>query len=233
MKTHSRLIALLVVVLTVSLFVGSCQKPDDHYAIGDFMVTFGVVGNNNDPVNSLNLIHLDNGDQFIPLSVNSDLNDFKAGERVFINIAPLYDKEGSDKSKTIYGKINAIHEILYKNIVPLTTSNNDSLGHYSIMVRDSWISGDSILNIEFNYYTGGALHFINLADNGEGNGKDKPYILEFRHNARNDHQYYKVSGYVSFKLNSLKIPGQNKISLYIRYTDYEGRRIDLPHTYNY
>ena len=228
-------IQLVFFILTsvISLLITSCSKDDDHYSIGDFMVSFGVIQKNIESADNSYLILLDNGDKFA-MSVSPLLPfELKNDQRVFVNFAPFDDKINADKSKTYYGKINYIQNILYKNIYKLSQINNDSIGHDPIIIRDSWITGDSILTVDFKYYTEGSVHYINLADNAEGNGKDKPYIFELRHNARGDNQSYRTSGYASFKLNPIKITGQNKVDFYIRYTDYDGKRIDIPHSLNY
>jgi len=112
--------------------------------------------------------------------------------------------------------------------------SDDSMGHDSIIVRDAWISKTGgIVNIDFKYYTQGSIHYINLIDNGEADGITKPFILELRHNARGDLKDFAAMGLVSFKLDYLKLPGKNATSFFIRYTDYLGRRIDLPFTYRY
>lgn len=224
---------LLFLIVTITILITSCSKDDDHYSIGDFMVSFGVIQKNIESADNSYLILLDNGDKLsmvvsplLPIEIKND-------QRVFVNFAPFDDKVNADKSKTYYGKINYIQNILYKNIQKLSQINNDSIGHDPIIIRDSWVAGDSILTIDFKYYTEGSVHYINLVDNAEGNGKDKPYVFEFRHNARGDIQSYRTSGYVSFKLNPIKITGQHKVDFYIRYTDYDGKRIDIPHSLNY
>ena len=89
-------------------------------------------------------------------------------------LLPIDDKVNSQTNqRPITAKINYIQNILYKNIYKLSQINNDSIGHDPIIIRDSWVTGDSILTIDFKYYTEGSVHYINLVDNAEGNGKDK------------------------------------------------------------
>jgi len=234
MKTRfSVQVLFLVLILTPSLVFTSCQKSESNYAIGDFIVTFGVVeSTSKDGINNFQ-IRLDNGDKFVALDQSLHLDELKPDQRILINFAPYQDVVNTDLSKTIYGKINYVQNILYKNILPLSTAISDSIGHDPIIVRDSWVTGDSILTIDFKYYTQGSLHYINLADISEGNGKDKPFIFELRHNARGDQKSYAASGYVSFKLNSYKIAGLHNTLFKIRFTDYEGKTNELPHMINY
>jgi hypothetical protein len=222
----------ILLIMAGSLMLCSCHDQSDHYSVGDFMVSFGVVEQIPESQGNY-IIQLDNGDKFIPVANSPFQNELKNNQRVLVNFAPFDDKVNPDKSKTLYGKINLVKEILYKNIQTLTVANNDSLGHDPIIVRDIWVTGDSILSVHFNYYTHGSLHLVNLANNSEGNGKDKPFIFEFRHNAMRDEESYLVAGDISFKLNPFKIKGENKMLFYLRYTDYDGRRIDLPQQINY
>ncbi|MCK9640986.1 MAG: hypothetical protein M0R39_13855 [Prolixibacteraceae bacterium] len=226
-------VLVLVSILTASTLWTSCQKSESNYSIGDFIVTFGIVESvSKDGINSI-LVKLDNGDQFVALDRSLHLDELKPNQRILINFAPYQDVVNSDLSKTIYGKINFIQNILYKEILPLSKAVSDSIGHDPIIVRDSWVTGDSILTVDFKYYTQGSLHYINLADNSEGNGKDKPFIFEFRHNARGDKASYAASGYVSFKLNPYKITGQHNTLFKIRFTDYDGKLNEVPHMINY
>jgi len=226
-------VLFLISILTVTLMFSACQKSESNYAVGDFIVTFGVVeSTTKDGINSF-LVKLDNGDNFVALDQSLHLDELKPNQRILINFAPYQDVVNTDLSKTIYGKINYVQNILYKNILPLSTAISDSLGHDPIIVRDSWITSDSILTIDFKYYTQGSLHFVNLADVSEGNGKDKPFVFELRHNARGDQKSYAASGYVSFKLNSYKIAGQHNTLFIIRYTDYNGKLNEVPHVINY
>jgi len=234
MKTKNKLRTWLALpVLAVMVLFTSCEKQDGKYAIGDFMVSFGVIEENKDTVENNYLIRLDNGDQFVSITPSPYTTGMKAGQRVLVNFAPLDDKINADNSKTIYGKINLVQSILYKEILRSAQVNQDSIGKDPVIVRESWVTGDSILTIGFNYYKEGAVHLINLVDNAEGNGKEKPFIFELRHNAKGDQPLYKASGYVSFKLDKFKPAGGHKVDFYLRYTDYEGRRVDLPHSINY
>jgi hypothetical protein len=224
---------LFLILLAGSLIIGSCNKVNDHYSDGDFMVFFGIVektaaiGDNN------NVIRLDNGDRFVSLQTQPGLTELKAGQRVLVNFAPVDDKVNNDNSKTYFGNINLIQNILFKNIQRLSSTSVDSFGHDPIIIRDSWVSGDSILTVKFNYYTAGKIHYNNLIYNKEGNGIDNPYIFEFRHNANRDQKNYLTAGYISFNLVPFRITGQHKIDFHIRYTDLDGKKVDLPHSMNY
>ncbi len=224
---------MLLAVLMIGLLFSACLDDDDGYSIGDFMISFGVIEKSGIEDDDSFVIHLDNGDKVVPVTTSISWFETKNNQRVWVNFNPLDDAVNADEKKTYYANISELKNILYKNISKKAEVSDDSMGHDPIVVKDSWISGDSILNVEFKFYSEGSVHYINLLDIGEGNGIDEPYIFELRHNAREDKESYPVTGYVSFKLNPIKLPSQNEVKFYIRYTDYEGRRIDLPHTFTY
>lgn len=233
MKKQYKFHGILLLVIAISaLLFSSCEKQDSGYAIGDFIVSFGIVEKNIDSNNSL-MIHLDNGDIFVPIASSPYLENLTTNQRVLVNFAPMDDKINTNHTKTIFGKVNIVQNLPFKNILQLTAANRDSLGKDPVNIRDSWVTGDSILTIDFTYYTQGSVHLINLANNPLENTTNKPVVLEFLHNARGDQKSYKTSGFVSFKLDPFKIAGQNKTDLLIRFTNYEGKQTDLLHTINY
>lgn len=231
MKKRGKLNRMLLFPLLI-LILGftSCQNEQERYSTGDFIVTFGMVEKSRQPGDSGYEIHLDNGDKFVSMASAFPADELQTARRVLINFAPYTDKISADSSKIIYGKINCIQNIAYKEILPLSKTNSDSIGHDPVTVRDSWLTGDSILTVDFTYLTEGSLHDFNLARTNEGNGNDKPYVLELRHNAGLDRPIYRISGYVSFNLNPLKSAGSKKVSFNLRYTDYKGNRKEIPYS---
>ena len=234
MRYFKKLPAFYMVLLFAgSLLISSCQNDEDYYSVGDFLVSFGVVEKGNNNGGESVVVRLDNGDKTVSIVPLPSWTELKAGQRVLINFAPFDDKMNTDSTMVYYGKYNEVQNILYKDILKLSKINNDSIGNDPVAIKKSWLTGDSILNIKFAYYTQGSRHFINMIDNGEGNGKQRPYVFEFRHNDRGEVEGYPSSGYVSFKLNPIKIPGQNKVDFKVRYLDYNGKTTDIPFTITY
>lgn len=234
MKTYLKLPLLyLIFLLTGSLLFSSCSEDDDYYSIGDFLVSFGVVEQSNGNPDTKLVVRLDNGDKAVSLVALPHWVEFEAGQRVLVNFAPYGDSLNAEGSKNFYGKFNKIQNILFKEILPMAAINNDSIGNDPVMINKSWLTGDSILNIQFSYFTQGAKHYINLVNNAEGDGVSKPYIFEFRHNDRDELHGYPASGYVSFRLNPIKAAGAHRIDFKVRYTDYEGKTTDIPHSFEY
>jgi hypothetical protein len=220
-------------IIGLGMIFSSCSRDEDCYSLGDFIVTFGTVEKQSTGNNDF-IINLDSGDKVIPFATLVPWFDMKNNQRVLVSFDPQSKQKLSDSTVTYLAKINSIRDILFKDIKKYTQVADDSMGHDPVIIRDSWVSKTGgILTIDLKYYTQGSVHYINLIDNGEANGIDKPFVLELRHNSRGDLRDYPATGYVSFKLDYLKLAGKKETKFYIRYTDYEGRRIDLPKTYKY
>jgi hypothetical protein len=220
-------------VIGLGMILISCYDDQNCYREGDSFVAFGTIEKKG--AGTLDYaIHLDEGDIVIPQETSIPSFVIKDNQRVLVNFSPLSDQNLTDTTSTYLSRINALRDILFKDIKKYTQVADDSMGHDPIIIRRLWISKTGgILNIDMRYYTQGSVHYINLIDNGEANGIDKPFVLELRHNARGDRKDYPATGYVSFKLNYLKLPGKNETKFFVRYTDYAGKRIDIPATYKY
>ena len=234
MKKKIGFLTLIIpTVIVLGVIFTSCLKDDDHYSIGDFIVTFGTIEKKSTAVNDY-VIHLDHGDKVVPVASSVPSFDIKNNQRVLVNFNPLSDEKLTDSTVTYFAKIEGLRDILFKDIKKYTDVADDSMGHDPIIIKDAWISKTGgILTIDMKYYTQGSVHYINLIDNGEANGVDKPFVLELRHNARGDRKDYPATGYVSFRLGYLELAGKNETKFFVRYTDYDDRRIDLPFTYKY
>jgi len=234
MKKKIGFLTLIIpTVIVLGVIFTSCLKDDDHYSIGDFIVTFGTIEKKSTAVNDY-VIHLDHGDKVVPVASSVPSFDIKNNQRVLVNFNPLSDEKLTDSTVTYFAKIEGLRDILFKDIKKYTDVADDSMGHDPIIIKDAWISKTGgILTIDMKYYTQGSVHYINLIDNGEANGVDKPFVFELRHNARGDRKDYPAAGYASFRLDYMKLAGKNETKFFVRYTDYDDRRIDLPFTYKY
>ncbi len=225
--------ARLVMFLLAGILFSSCVKDHNYYSVGDFYESLGTIELKSSSLNDF-VIHLDDGNNVIPVATSHPWLQLKDNQRVLVEFNPFSDTKLTDSTVTYIANIVNIRSILFKDIKKYTEVSDDSMGHDPILIREAWISHTGgILTLDLKYFTQGSVHYINLIDNGEANGISKPYILELRHNARGDRMEYPASGLVSFRLDYLKLPGKSETNFFIRYTDYEGRRIDLPKTYRY
>lgn len=235
MKKKTEFFKLIIPALIgLGMIFSSCQNDcDECYSGGDSTVSFGIVELKSTTLNDY-VIHLDAGDQIVPLATSVPWLDVKNNQRVLVSFEPMRNEKLTDSTLTYFARINGLRNILFKGIKKYTEVADDSMGHDPIIIRDAWISKTGgILNIDFRYYTQGSVHYINLIDNGEANGIAKPFVLEFRHNARGDRKDIPAAGYVSFKLDYLKLTGKKETKFIVRYTDYNGQKTDLPFTYKY
>jgi len=234
MKTTTQIFnGFLTFMIVLVLLFTSCTKEKDYYSIGDFFISYGVIEKRSETINDF-IIHLDDGNNLVPVTTSGSSFRIKDNQRIWVYFNPLSDTKLTDSTVTYIAKIVSLKEILFKDIKNISQVSDDSMGHDPIIVRDAWISKTGgILTLDLKYFTQGSVHYVNLIDNSEANGITAPFVLELRHNARGDSQAYPATGLVSFKLNYLKITGQNMTRFYIRYTDYDGRRIDLPLIYHY
>ncbi len=225
----------MVIIFTfigLAVICTSCLK-DEGYSIGDYIISFGTIEMKSPNSNNY-VIHLDDGNNVVPVNSAAPLSQIKDNGRVWVNFNPLSDSKLTDSTVTYLARINSIKEILFKDIKKFTQVSDDSMGHDPIDVQEAWISKTGgILTLELKYFTQGSVHYINLIDNGESNGIVNPFVLELRHNARGDQEVFPATAFVSFKLDYLKLTGKSETRFFIRYTDYTGRRIDLPLTYKY
>ncbi len=223
---------LLPVILLTGLLLTSCEdflnnNHDQSYSV----LSLGFVKTN--AADQTFLINFDNGSILIPDKNMISAFGVRDSERVLVRFSPYNFSQITDSTKNYHSKILGINDILYKSVKKTTEVAADSAGHDPIIVRDAWISGRNILNLDFRFYTNGSVHYINLLDNGTGNGITNPYVLELHHNARGDVAAYLVSGLVSFNLNNLKVAGQHSVNFVVRYTDYRGNQIEIPKRFSY
>jgi len=231
-KKISLLKKLLPIIFLSGLLLTSCEDfLNDNHEQGYSVVTLGFVKTNS--ADQTFLINFDNGSILSPDQNTIAAFGVQDSERVWVRFSPYNFTQINDSTKNYHSKILGLSKILYKSIKKTSEVAADSAGKDPIIVRDAWISGKNILNLDLRFYSQGSIHYINLLDNGEGDGITKPYVLELHHNARGDMPSYLVSALVSFNLDNLKVQGQNSVKFVVRFTDYRGNQIEIPKTFSY
>lgn len=220
-------------IFVIGFLLTACEDyfGKNNYYDYNFATSFGLVQTSTG--NSSFVVNLDDGSILTPADASFPGFTPLDSLRVWVRFNPLRKTKITDTTFNYVGQVFDIQKILFKDIKNISQVSSDSLGHDPIIVRNAWISHKNILNIDFLFFTNGSVHYINLIDNGTGNGISSPFILELRHNARGDAQNYRVYGTVSFKLNYLRVSGKNPVSFFISYTDYNGNKIQIPKTYSY
>lgn len=177
------------------------------------------------------IIYCDNGDTLYP-AVNALPNfDTYYKQRVLTNYTIL-DEVGLSEH-AYYVKINNLYDVLLKDIILQNNANNDSLGNNPVVIKDIWLV-KNMLNIEFQYQGGSAIHFINLSYRTNENGKiEEPVELEFRHNNNNDENSYLMDGMVTFQLDKLRKEDKNTIDFIVNSSDLNNENHTYTGTYSY
>ena len=206
---------------TLALSMPSCMDDDEPYTMEDVMITIATVV----PIGeSTYYLRLDNGDTLWPS--NTLYPDYipQEGQRVMVSFIFATDSgDNQPNGYSYYIEINAIHDILTKDIAPDLGEDNDSIyGTDPVTIADSdyiWI-GDGYLNVYFETYWGGQTpHYINLI---QPDAENDPYALEFRHNAYDDPEEFSSSGRVAFDLSSLPDTQGETVKLKVKVIETSG-----------
>ena len=241
-KTMKKYVFGILMVLIVSLT--GCLEDEDSYSLGKYWVGFGIIEElNNEPLEYQ--ITMDNGDVLVPVASDyyrhwyyhgsEDAHTrLKDGDRILLNYTVLGDDADEEVDPTeYYIKVNSVKKILMKGILDITEENQDSIGNDPLIVKEVWMT-DSLLNFEIKYWGHYKTHYINLVKQpGELTSAEQPIKLELRHNANGDVEDIPYAAYVSFKLDSLQIDGQESVSFKITSTDYDGEVFEYNGDYNY
>jgi hypothetical protein len=223
---------VLGVLVVIAMVFTSCLDDDGDYSLGDMWVGFGVL--TGDEPGSYNMV-MDNGDKLVPVASNSPgwQNRFDSGDRVLVNYTIL-DDDTTGTQDLYYVKVNEIDDILMKGIMELTPENADSIGNDPIIVEEYWMT-DSLLSFKLKYWGGyGKVHYLNLVrEEGDLSAGDQPFQLELRHNANDDQKEIQYTAFVSFSLNSLRLPELDSVSFEFSSTDYEGTTHSNSAVFNY
>lgn len=224
---------IIPAIFVISFFLMACEDYFNrhNYNYYDFATSFGLVQKSTTDASFV--VNLDNGSILTPSDASFSGFTPLDSERVWVRFNPISNTKITDTTFNYVGKIYNINNILFKDIKNISQVSSDSVGHDPITVKNVWISPKNILNFDLRFFTNGSVHYINLIDNGQGDGITNPFILELRHNARGDTPNFAAYANVSFKLNYLRKSGKNPVSFFIRYTDYNGNQIDIPRTYSY
>lgn len=215
--------------LFITFTFNSCS--DDDYSLDKFIVSLATV-NPIDIEQGTYSLTLDNGTTLWPAASNMIYKP-KSNQRVFLNYTLLSGETGHFDH---YIKVNYIRDILTKEVVELTPSNEKEIGNDPIKILRLW-EGDNYLNIHFGYNVGGGQikHTVNLVRNTLNNqSRDENKIfLEFRHNSNNDIQKYGEDGYVAFDLKPFQIKSKKSVDFIIKVKDYNSEIKEYQVTYNY
>lgn len=223
----------LFLLITIATFaLNSCDFDDDDYSLSNMWVGFGLTDNVNDESNTF-VLKMDDGSVLYPVANQVPWFDIEPDQRLLVNFTILGDKKVTDTEEEYYVRINSLKKVLYKNIFEITPEKEDSIGNDPIHVKDAWLNGN-MLTFELQYYGNSQIHYINLVKQpGELTAADEPIELELRHNNRNDEPYVQMTAFVTFKLDNIKIAGQNSVDFKVTGIDFNNTTYEDSGTYSY
>ena len=217
----------------ISVFFTGCDLNNEQgYSYNNAWVGFGLI--QKDTVAQSYQINLDDGSALLPATEPDFTNQVEDNERVLANFTVLGNKANADNQEQYYVRVNSLRKILFKGILDITPAIEDSIGNDPIHVKDVWLK-NGMLNFELRYHGGNDVtHFINLVKQpGAVSDENGPVVLELRHNANGDTEDYPLSAIVTFKLDSLKISGQDSTQFKVTAKDYDGTDFEYTGDYKY
>jgi hypothetical protein len=224
-------LSLIVFFACVTAVTFNSCSDDDGYSLGNFSVDIASVVPLDKEGGSFYL-RMDDGTTLMP--VNTGLHfEPKDMQRAWVNFTLLSDNQSGYDHLV---KINAIQEVLTKEVIDLTSENEEEVGDDPAKILNYWI-GDDYLNINFGLNIGGEkTHYINLVRNtlspAERDESDT-IALEFRHNANGDPQRYGADSYVAFDLRPFQREDKQPVEFTLKVKGYDGETTEYKITYNY
>lgn len=219
MKKLRFLLMITAVLFTAMSFQSCLDDDDDNYwelRYPNALVTVKPVDGNSC------YLQLDDATTLLPVNLTS--SPFGEKEvRALMNFKEVNESSGG-YSKAVY--VNWIDSILTKQMVPDLALANDSVyGNDPVDMINDWvtIAEDGYLTLRFRTIWGNdnKAHLVNLLINPD---PEKPYEVEFRHNAFDDHYGSPADGLVAFNLNSLPDTEGKTVKLKLKWNSFSGEK---------
>lgn len=203
----------------------SCEKENSSYPLGDFLIELGVVSVDN---NGSYYFTLDDGQKLWCSTCNIKRLGIRPNQRVLVNYTKLNDQA---TNFDLVVRLNDLDTILTKPIIRMSPGIEDSIGDDPIQVYDIWASG-GFANFYYSFSGGATRHLINLVvDSTETQG---PITLRLRHNSKGDSLNYRYSGYICFRLESLREHiHRDSISFRLKYKTTNGEMLSKVFAYKF
>ena len=196
----------MVMVLLPLITLSGCLKHQD-----DSNMTFLDLGILNHYGNNYMII-TDAGFVLLTEKLPEEVN-FDENMRVSIKYKVLTTTQPDDSIKADYWVyVEALDEIVTKEIITINEANRDTLGNTPVEFSNVWITQD-FLTVYFSFYASNKNHFFNLTYDPEEQDDPSVVVLRFRHKTNDDNAQNIYSGFMSFRLNSLRKEGESKIDI--------------------
>ncbi len=200
------------------LLFQSCLKDDSENSYWpNALVTVKLVDDNS--------VYLQLDDKTTLLPVNLTKHPFDSKEvRALVNYKEVNEPSG------IYNKavhINWIDSIRTKPMAPdLGDENNAVYGSDPVEIVNDWVTivEDGYLTLRFRTRWGGdrgRVHYVNLVESPD---PEKPYEVEFRHDASGDLYGRMGDALVAFKLDKLPDTEGKTVKLKLKWNSFSGEK---------
>lgn len=161
---------------------------------------------------------------------NMESSPYKEKTRAFANLTMVqFPADASSEAETYdaAADVNWFRDILNKDMVqvPGTVTDLDAeYGNDPVDIMASWMTSveDGYFTIHFETYSRGigATHEVNLIQPDP----DKPYELEFRHNANGDTYGTRVWSIVAFDLSAFEFKEGEEVTFTLRWNSFGKER---------
>lgn len=170
-------------------------------------------------------VYLQLDDKTTLLPVNLTKHPFDSKEvRALVNFKEVNEPSGT-YSKAVH--VNWIDSIRTKPMVPnLGDGNMAAYGNDPVEIVRDWVTlvEDGYLTLRFRTMWGGdrnKIHYINLVESAD---PEKPYEVEFRHNASDDLYGRMGDALVAFKLDKLPDTNGETVKLKLKWRSFSGEK---------
>ncbi|MDF9831398.1 NigD-like protein [Parabacteroides sp. PF5-6] len=219
MKTLRFLLMITAVLSTAMSFQSCLDDDDDNYwelQYPNALVTVKPVDANSC------YLQLDDATTLLPVNLTSS----PFGEKEVRALMNFKEVDASSGGYTKAVHVNWIDSILTKPMVPDLALANDSVyGNDPVEMINDWvtIAEDGYLTLRFRTLWGNdnKPHLVNLLINPD---PEKPYEVEFRHNAFGDHYGVQADGLVAFNLDSLPDTEGKTVKLKLKWHSFAGEK---------
>lgn len=138
--------------------------------------------------------------------------DFEEDQRVMIQYS-VSEQNKEDAEYDYLVDVYSVQEVRLKDVIELNEENRDTIGEDQIYINEVWVSGD-FLNIDFQFYGDGEVHYINLVKDPDEQTDDVSKVyLQVRHDARDDEMVDIYRGIMSFRLEPLQVESLEEVEL--------------------
>ena len=220
MKKCMKKWCMSAMALFVALGSQSCLDDDDndyyYMSVPNAIVTVKPTGDNSF------YLQLDDTTTLLPVNLNA--SPFGKKEVRALTNFEWVDRPSEGYTHAV--QVNWIDSILTKQTAPDLGLKNDSIyGTDPVEIVNDWvtIAEDGYLTLRFRTrYGGNTSHLVNLLMSQD---PEKPYEVEFRHNAFGDDAGGRwADGLVAFKLDSLPDTNGQTVKLKLKWESFSGEK---------